>query len=788
VRLRPLDRKLLRDLWRLRGQAAAIALIVASGVAVLVMSLTAVESLEETADAYYDESGFADVFGSAKRVPQSRARRIAAIPGVQVVETRIVRRATVDVSGFGEPVIATLVSLPGHGELVLNRLTLRRGRLPDPLRADQVLVNEAFAEAHALVPGDRVRVLMNGRSRDVEITGTALSPEFIYTIGPGALMPDPRRFGVFWMTERHLAAAYDLEGTFNSVTLTLLSGASETLAVEAVDQVLEPYGGTGAYPRKDQLSHWFVMNEIEQLKTMASILPTIFLAVAAFLTNVVLARLVAIERGEIGLLKAFGYPGSAVAWHYAKLVMAMAGIGVLIGWVAGYGLGRWMTSIYGELYRFPALVFAPGGQAFLVSAAVSLGAALVGALGAAWRAARLEPAEAMRPPSPPLFKRRDFGMPGIARALDQPTRIFLRQVSRRPLRAFLTSLGAATSVAVLVTALQWIDSINFLVDDFFNRQQHHDVALGLVEPAREDVDRAVARLPGVLAAEARRGVRARLVHEQRSRRDALIGVPLEGELETLRDADGAVVRIPEEGLLMSSALADILDVAPGDTVTVEVQEGRRVRFDVPVAAVFETYIGTTVYMNLDALTRAIGEPGTANMLLRVDPAQASQFFAALKALPVVGGATVKRAAVDMFHETMGETMLIYVSFYVFFSATLAIGVVYNNLRIALSERGRELATLRVLGFRTGEIAYMLLGEAALLVLLALPVGALLGYALATLMAASFETKLFRVPVVIRPDTYAWAVLVALGAAVASALLVRERLARLDLIAVLKTRE
>lgn len=789
MRPHPLDRKLLRDLWRLKGQAAAIALIVASGVAVLVMSLTAVEALEETADAFYDESGFADVFGTAKRVPQSRAARIEAVPGVQVVETRIMRYATVDVPGFGEPVIATLVSLPVHGEPLLNRLTLRSGRLPDPLRTDQTLVNEAFAEAHALAPGDRVRVLMNGRSREVEITGTALSPEFIYTIGPGALMPDPKRYGVFWMSERNLAAVYDLEGTFNSVTLTLLPGASETLVVEAVDEVLEPYGGTGAYPRKDQLSHWFVMNEIEQLKTMASILPSIFLAVAAFLTNVVLARLVAIERGEIGLLQAFGYTGAAVAWHYAKLVMAMAGLGVVLGWIAGYGLGRWMTSIYGELYRFPALVFAPGVQAFVVSGTVSIAAALVGAIGAARRAARLEPAEAMRPPAPPLFKRREFGLPTLARWFDQPTRIFLRQVSRRPLRAWLTSLGAATSVAVLVTALQWVDAINFLVDDFFNRQQHHDVALGLVEPARQDVVRDVARLPGVLAVEPHRGVRARLVHEQHSRRDAVIGVPPDGELESLRDADGAIVRIPEEGLLMSTALARILDVERGDVVTVEVLEGRRVRIEVPVAAVFETYIGTTVYMNLEALTRAIGEPDTVNtLLLRVDPAAEREFFAELKKIPAVGGATVKRAAVDMFHETMGETMLIYVSFYVFFSATLAVGVVYNNLRIALSERGRELATLRVLGFRTGEIAYMLLGEAALLVLLALPIGALLGYALASLMAASFETELFRVPVVIQGDTYAWAILVALGAAVASALLVRERLRRLDLIAVLKTRE
>lgn len=789
VTLHPLDRKLVRDLWRLRGQAFAIALIVASGVAVLVMSLATIDALQKTAFAYYERQHFADVFASAKRAPRSVAAQIAAIPGVQLVEARIVRWATVDVDGFGEPVIATLVSVPDSGESLLNQLTLRRGRMVDPANVDEALISEAFANAHHLQPGDRLHVLMNGRRRDVEIAGIALSPEFIYTIGPGALMPDPKRYGVFWMSQRALEAAYDLEGAFDDVVLTLLPGATERLVIEAIDALLEPYGGTGAYPRRDQISHWFVTNEIKQLETMARILPSVFLAVAAFLTNVVLTRLVAIERAEIGLLKAFGYSGVAIGWHYTKLVVAMAGLGVLLGWVAGWGLGRWMTGVYADLFRFPDLVYVPGARAFVISAAVSVGAAVAGAIAASRRASRLAPAEAMRPPSPPAFRRREFVPPWLTRWLDQPTRIVLRQVLRRPLRAFLTSLGAATSVAVLVTALQWVDAINLLVDDFFERQQHQDVTLGLVEPARLDVVGAASRLPGVLAVEPHRVVAARLTHEQHSRREAVIGVPTDGALESLRNAEGAAIVVPDDGLLLSSALADILRARVGDTIEIEVLEGRRRHIAVPVAAIFDTYIGTTAYMNLTALTRAIGEPDTGNtLLLRVDPASSVEFFAQLKRIPAIGGATVKAAAVDMFDETMGKTMRIYVAFYVFFSCTLAIGVVYNNLRIALSERGRELATLRVLGFRTGEITYMLLGEAALLVLFALPTGALLGWALASLMAASFATELFRVPVVIEADTYAWAMLVALAAATASALLIQRRLQRLDLIAVLKTRE
>ena len=789
VNVHALDRKLLRDLWRMKGQATAIALIVASGVAVLVMSLATVEALDDTTNAYYEQRRFADVFASAKRAPNALAARIAAIDGVQLVETRIVRWANVDVRDFREPVIATLVSLPDRDAPLLNQPTLRRGRSLSADRVDEAWVSEAFADAHRLAPGDHVRVLMNGRSRNIEVAGVALSPEFVYAIGPGALMPDAARYGVFWMKRRELAAAYDLDGAFDDVALTLLPDASESLVIAALDDLLEPYGGTGAFGRRDQISNWFVNNEIAQLRTMARILPSIFLAVAAFLTNIMLARLVSIERAEIGLLKAFGYTGASIARHYAKLVVAMTAMGVLLGWAIGWTLGRWMTGTYTDLFKFPTLEYAPGPYAFALSGAVSVGAALLGAIGAARRAAGLAPAEAMRPPSPPQFHRRGTLFPWLVARLDQPTRIVLRQVSRRPLRAVLTSLGAATSVAVLVTALQWLDAIEYLVDDFFHRQQRQDVTLGFVEAAEADVARSVARLPGVLAVEPRRTVAVRYVHEQHSRREALVGLPAGGRLEWLHTDDGAEVRVPVAGLVMSSALADILHTKVGDVVTVEVLEGRRRRIAVPIASIFDTYIGTTAYMDLAALTRAIGEPDTVNaLLLRIDSLHQDEVFEALKGLPTLGGAVVKAAAVRVFDDTMGRTLLIYVSFYVVFSATLAIGVVYNNLRIALSERGRELATLRVLGFRAAEITYLLFGEAALLVLLALPAGALLGWALTSWMAASFATELFRVPVVVRGATYAYAVIVALLSALASGLLVRRRLARLDLIAVLKTRE
>lgn len=789
MRLHPLDRKLVRDLWRMRGQAFAIALIVASGVAVLSSSLAVVDALSETTRGFYERHRFGDVFASATRAPRSLAARIAALPEVQAVDARIVEQATLDVAGFADPIIGALVSLPSGGEAALNRLALRAGTLPEPDQPDAVVLSEAFAEAHDLVPGDVLHALVNGRRRALRVTGIALSPEYVYAIGPGTLMPDPHRYAIAWMNPSALEAAYDLDGAFNDVVLALGRGADTNAVIRALDTLLAPYGGTGAIARADQLSNWFLMNEIQQLRRMAGILPTIFLAVAAFLGNMVLARLIATERAEIGLVKAFGYGDATVAWHYAKLVLAMAGLGVLLGWLAGWALGRWTTVLYAEMFRFPTLYYTPGFGPFALSAGVSLAAALAGALGSARRAAALPPAEAMRPPAPPAYRRAGALSDLLRRVLEQLTRIVLRQLLRWPLRALLTSAGIAASVAVLIMSFQWLDALDHMIGSFFFQQQRQDVTVSLVEVHPDTVRNAFARLPGVLAVEAQRAVPARIHAGHRVRREAVVGLPEVSALHVLEDAGGNAITLPPDGLVLSSALARRLGVAPGGHLVVEVLGGARPVLTLPVAAVFETWIGTPAYMRLDALNRALGDPPVVNtVLLRVDSRELPALFAALKATPATGAVTLRRAAVDSFNASIAEHMHVFIAIYVLFACTLAAGVSYNSMRISLSERGRELATLRVLGFGSGEVAYVLLGEAALLVLIGLPMGCGLGLALTQLISSSFETELFRIPPVIEPSTYGIALIVASLTAVACGVLVRRRVARLDLVAVLKTRE
>jgi putative ABC transport system permease protein len=767
----------------------AIALVMASGVGVLVMSLTTVESLEQTAIAYYERYRFGQVFAHVERAPEHLAGRLREIPGVQAVETRVVRTAVLDIEGFEEPVIGQLVSVPERSEPRLNRLAMRQGRYPRLGHPDEAVLTEPFAQAHGLEPGDPLRAIINGRWRQLTVVGIALSPEYVYAIGPGALMPDDRRFGVLWMGQEALQAAFDLDGAFNDVSLALLRGTDPDAVVDRVDRLLGRYGGVGAYARADQLSNWFLMSEIAQQRTLSTILPTIFLAVAAFLTHMVLGRLIAVERSEIGLLKAFGYTNRDIALHYTRFVLGIGAVGVALGWIVGYWLGLYNTRIYADFYHFPFLLFRPSLRPFLLAAAVSIGAALVGALAAVRTAAALPPATAMLPPAPPLFRRTALSRLGFVERLDQPTRILLRQIVRWPGRSFITTTGIAMSVAVLVTAMQWLDAIDHMVDVYFLDAQAQHVSVGFAEPRSSEVVRELGRLPGVQTTEPMRAVAAKVRRGWREEREAVQGLPAHQELYRVFDADGRAVDLPPDGVVISTMLARMLDVRVGENITVEVLEGRRPVFDVPVAATFETYIGSPAYMEIGALARLMRErPSVTAVHLRVDTNQAPALFRELKALPRVTSVTVKEAAVQTFHETMAQTITIFVSFFIVFSCALAFGVTYNAARISLSERGRELATLRVLGFTRAEISYILLGEVALLTLVALPLGCAAGFALASLIVRAFETELYRVPLVILASTYGWAIVIGLTATAVSAFLVRRRVDRLDLIAVLKTRE
>ena len=789
--LRALDKKLLRDLWRLKGQVFSIALVIASGVALLVMSLSTHEALRETSDAYYERYRFGHVFASVKRAPLHLDERIRSLEGVQSTQLRISMQAILDVEGFAEPLMGRLVSLPEGRQPDLNRLILRSGRLVEPGRPDEVVINESFAEAHGLVLGDSIQAIVNDNKRTLRIVGTAMSPEFIYVIAPFALMPDKKRYGILWMGRKALEAAYDYDGAFNDLSLTVLRGTDTKQTVEALDKLLAPYGTTGAVDRDDHLSAWFVENELKQNQASAQILPTIFLLVAAFLTNTVLTRLIITERSEIGLMKAFGYSNREVGWHYTKFVMAITVLGVVLGWLLGAVLGRISTGSYAENLNFPMLIYRPGLSAFVIGAVVSLAVGLLATARAVRQAAGLPPVVAMRPPAPASFRQGSTWLRSCIAVLDEPTRIVVRQIVRWPARAVVTAGGFAGAIAMMVLSLYFVDAVDAIADTHFEELQREHIALGFNDPKSSVVLNEVRRLPGVLAAEPTRAVSADLISGHRKHRGSLQGISRNAQLTKIYDVERGAVPVPADGVVLTSRLAEKLALGIGDEFEVQVLEGRRPVETLTVADTYESYIGMFAYMDIDVLNRLMGDrPVTQYVNTWIDDGRQDELLATLKNLPAVSTVGIKAVAVSNFHETVAGSLMIFVGFFSAFSFALGFGVTYNAQRIGLSERGRELATLRVLGFSRGDALYILLGETMLLVCIALPIGCLLGLGLTALFVntSGFQTELMRIPVLIRPSTYGTALVVLLAASAASAIAMKRRVDRLDLISVLKTRE
>ncbi|MBL8178659.1 MAG: FtsX-like permease family protein [Bryobacterales bacterium] len=784
-----LYRKVLRDASRQKGQVIAVTTVVAAGIAMWVTMRGAYESLVESRNSYYIAYRFADVFALVKRAPEFERIRLASIEGVTEVETRLVYEITLDVPGLPEPASGRLLSIPDEGEPALNRIHLRRGRLPEPGRSREIVVSEAFAEANGLSPGEPLAGVLNGRWTQFQITGVAISPEYVYELRGAAVFPDNRRFGVMWMRRDALAAAFRMEGAFNDISLRLGPGAREKDAIDAVDRVLEKYGCTGAYGRSDQLSHRFLSDEIKQDRVTGIIVPAVFLAIAAFLTNAVLTRMVTRQRDQIATLKAFGYANSAIGFHYFLFAMIPVSLGAILGTGIGIWLGQGLAELYQRFFRFPSLDFQLSPAILLGALAVSVSSALVGALAAVRSVVALQPAQAMREEGPGLYHRGLSDWTGVGALLPLWARMILRSMERRPVKSAFTVAGLGMAIAVLLVSRYFTDSLDYLMRVQFELVQRDNATAVFQEPKPLAARYELGRMPGVLRVEPFRVVPVRLRREHRVYRLALQGIAPGSEMRTLLDADLREVPLPRAGVVLTRTLARILHVREGDWLTVEVLEGERAVRQLEVSALVDELIGLAAYMDLDALNRFLQEGhAISGAYLRVDPAQAETLYRRLKRTPAVSSVAVREAMIASFQKTIAENMQVSVTILAVFAAVIAFSIVYNSARIALSERAHELASLRVLGFTKPEVAIVLIGEQLALTIAAIPAGFSMGRALCEMFARAMESELYRFPVVLTQDSYLYSLVILLLASMFSAALALRGVLRLDLLRALKTRE
>lgn len=788
--MKALDRKLVRDLFRLKGQIASIAAVVACGVASVIAMRSTLDSMLISRDAYYDRAHFGHVFTTLKRAPESFASRIGNIPGVSVVETRVVGDALLRVPGLAESATGHILSVPPRSQPVLNTLHIRRGRYLSVGADDEVLVSEHFSEANKLQIGDSIAAVINGRWRELRVVGIALSPEFVHNAVPGiGMFTDSKHLGILWMNRDALAPLFDMEGAFNDVSVLLAPGGREEEVIAGLDAMLAPYGGGHAYGRKDQPSNNVVAGEIEQLRVFGTAMPIIFLTVAAFLLNIVLSRLISTQREEIAVLKAFGYKNRTIAAHYLGYSFAAVLLGAIGGTALGIWVGRAYTALYHEFFRFPDYGHHTSVALVAVAILISGLAAVLGALGGVTSAVRLPPAEGMRPPSPAVFKRLWIEKLGWGDLLSPAVRMVVRNLERRPLRTLSSIIGVAFAAAILVVGTFAFDSAKYMADLQFRTVEREDLTVVFTAPRPARVAHELRSTVGVSRVELIRSTPVRIRSGHRVRQIGILGLERSAQLRRLVDAEGRVHQMPTGGLVLTTALANILHVKSGDTVMIELLELGGTARKVPIASLLDELIGLGGYMEIGALNRLLGEGAVANGAhLSIDANAERGVVTRLAELPGVAGTTTRAAMLRSFDEQIASTLRLTVMVVVGLACVVALGVIYNGVRISLSERARELASLRVLGFTRREVAGLLFGEQGAIDLVGTPLGLVLGFGLAFWIITGFASESYRFPVVVSAQTYLFSAAVIFTAAIGVALAMRRHIDKLDLVAVLKTGE
>ncbi len=787
-----LNRKIFRDYKTLKAQVFTVAVLIICGISVLVSSWSSYQSLQSAKDSFYREFRFAEIFADVVRAPSSVLSELARLEGIQTVEARIIREGLVEVSGQTEPALGRLISWAGP-EQTLNQIYLRQGRMPQANTQAasfyEVLVHESFAAAHGLKPGDRLSILLDGRERSLQITGIGLSPEYVYSLSPVAPFPDDKHFGVFWMPRRDLEILTGMSGALNNLQMSLVAGGDEPEIRRQVDLILKPFGGTKSYPRARQFSHLFVEDEIRQQRVMAILVPAIFLSVGMFILHIIFARLITLHRGQIATLKALGYSDWSLTRHYFLLVTLVLLTGVGPALLAGAWIGRWYAGLYQDFFRFPSIDFTLSASSVAFGVLAALLSGWLGIGGALMKVFALQPAEALRPLSPPDFQKSLFEKLGLLQKMKPYSKMVFRSLLFRPWRLVLGMTGIAVSLAIIINGSFWVDVMDFIMDRQFNEMHREDLSVRLLTPQGADVISELKAIPGVVMAEGERSVPVTLQFQHFSKNIIIIARSEDAQLSRVLDGEGNLVVPSQGGVVLSRYFQKEFGLQSGDLVRMKVLEGAQVEFDVQVLGFVDDLLGQQAYALKSDLHRWLREQAVSDTVhLKIDPSRAEQIYVTLRERPKIAAVTIQRLLLKGFQETVADMILTFTFVLYAFAVAIAGAVIYNSARIGFSERSWEMASLRILGFDVVPTFELLFLDIGIQVLLSLLPGLLFGYWLSVLTTQAIHNETFAFPVVVNPSTYALAVLVLLLTFLLSGIFLYRKTRRLDFSEALKARE
>ncbi|MBN1900920.1 ABC transporter permease [Candidatus Sumerlaeota bacterium] len=791
---RILFKKLLRDLRARKGSLLALVIIVTVGIGVYVGMVAVYRDLVSSRDSYYRAQRLADFSVDLKRAPKWALDDVASLPNVREVRGRINIGVLIHLPGVDEPISGAAISLPEERSPVLNDVLLRAGCWFSNSSNKEVILNNSFAEANRLRPGSRIKVLLLDQQHELLVVGTAMSPEFVSLIpSSGGFVPDPARFGVIYLPEKFLQQSCDLDGAYNQIIGMAYDNSPVSLdnTLKLIEEKLDLFGVTNTTPVEDQASVRYIADEIRGIKISAHVMPSLFLVVAALALNILMGRLVAQQRSIIGALKAVGYGNGTIMSHYLCYGLVIGMAGGILGAAFGCWMQRALVKIYRQFFILPDIRARIYMDILWNGMIISIVFSLLGTLKGVWFASRLEPAIAMRPPAPEKGARiLPERIPLFWNLLPFRWKMILRAIFRNPFRSSVSILASLISTALICATLCNVDALNYLMSYEFEKASREDYSITLRDPKGRRVSSEAASLPSVVHAELQLAVTCDLRNGARKKRIGVIGLIRNNFLYTPLDATGNPVIMPEEGLVFSRKLAEILEVNPGDSISLRSLIGERRRVTAPVVAVVDTYFGLSAYADIEYLSRLIGEEWTGNIIkANVDKKRNHDaLFMALKEMPSVIGIAERTRSLTQLNETFGQTMGIMITLMVLFAGLIAFGSILNTALVSLSERQRESGMLRVLGYAPIQVTSIFAGESQLLNVIGIMAGLAAGIGLSHLIAYTYSTELYRFPAVVYPIRLVQSAILMLIFISLAQLIIYYMVEKLDWLEVMKVKE
>lgn len=785
-------KKMIRDLRENKGAYLATIIIIVIGLMVFTSFSMVMDNLRLSQQSFYKNQNFADGFIEVQAMPPSEIEKLQDIQGINDVQGRLVKDVKVLFPNRDENVYLRLVSVDPAKKNPINGVQLKQG-IPLSNKEMNILIDNKFFEANNLKLNEEIEIIADGKKRALRIIGVGRSPEFIYALRTSSdLYPSPESFGIAYIPFEVMKTLFPERETMNNIVFTLRPGADYDNVKERLKPELKPYGLKSIYPRKDQTSHLLLTQELKGLEATARVLPLLFLSIAGMILYIMLKRMVEQQRGQIGILKAFGYTHKEILSHYMSYALTIGILGGIIGGILGIALSFPFTTLYQTYFNMPGLTSKFSPLYLVLSILLSLGFSLFAGYQGCKGILILQPAEAMRPPAPPIGKKTWLEKITIFwNMLTVQGKMAVRNMSRNKSRSIFIFLGIMFTFSLLGLTWSMNDLSQRMLFDQYEKVETYDVKVSLSNPLNQKkVSRELNHFPGVTRVEAMAEIPVTLKNKWYKKDVVLLGIPEDSTLYNILDKNYNKVDPPKNGLLISERLAKLLGAEVGTKLNVEslmIKDPDKAK-QLEVVGVIPQYLGLNAYMDINSLQEFLGQGELAtSFMLRMDEESIALLQNEFRKSAAVSG-------IDDQTERLAQTKELMASFYgmIFILALIGIitgfAIIYNSSVITLSERSHELASMMVLGMTPAEVLSVITFEQWFIGIFAMLAGIPMSQILLIGMSQSISNDVYTMPTNITASSFLIAFFVTAASIWIAQRFAGKKIQKLSLVDVLKSRE